>query len=76
MSSLERLHKQNEAFGCMDEMSRGHRKTGDNMDKRIARFDREIGAQMDSRSKVRKQRSKSTQHGMRSEASKSPDVDL
>ena len=75
MSSLERLQVQNESFGHMDEMSKGHRKTGDNIDKRIGEFNRKVGAQVELKSKVRKQRLKSTKHGTSGENSRSPDID-
>ena len=45
--------KQNEAFGCMNEKSKGYRKAGEDMDKRIGKYNRKVGAQVESRSKAR-----------------------
>lgn len=74
MSNYERFQEQNEAFGCMDETSKGHGKTGENMDKRIAGFNRKYGSQIDSVN-VGSKETKAPNMAWVVKASKSPDID-
>ena len=68
---MERLQEKNETSGCLNEKIQRHRENGENVDKRITGFDRELEEQ-----RVSEKMRENIAYVMDSKANKNSNIEL